>query len=204
MGRQPVAEMITTVPDKQTMRREALARRIVISGEKRRVKEARILERLSTLPEFLSARTVALYASFRGEVDTSLLAAQCRQMRKMTVFPRVDRAAKALVLYEVTDSTGLKEGFRGIPEPSASGRTVDIGDIDLVIVPGLAFDSLCSRLGYGLGFYDDLLSIARPFSVAICFEEQMCESIPYESHDVPMDVVVTDERIIRRHGHEED
>ncbi|MGD2080788.1 MAG: 5-formyltetrahydrofolate cyclo-ligase, partial [Nitrospirota bacterium] len=77
-----------------------------------------------------------------------------------------------------------------------------IGDVDLVVVPGAAFDEKGNRLGYGKGYYDKLLSSedARPSLVALAYEEQMVEAIPAEAHDIGIDTILTDRRVIQCGG----
>ena len=88
---------------------------------------------------------------------------------------------------------------------------MNIEDIDLAIVPGIAFDEQCNRLGYGKGFYDKLFNkLAKRLNsqrsavsgriIALAYEEQIVESIPADSHDIKMDKIITDKRIIDCHG----
>ena len=96
----------------------------------------------------------------------------------------------------------LAKGRYGIDEPTAEirerpDRRVDIASVDLVIVPGVAFDSSGARLGHGKGYYDKLLENAKPETprVALAFECQMFEEIPMQDHDIFMDKVVTEDRV---------
>ena len=75
-----------------------------------------------------------------------------------------------------------------------------IEDMDFIVVPGAAFDEACNRMGYGKGYYYKLLSARRGLAAALAYEEQVLPVIPHEPHDVKMDRVITDERIIGRHG----
>jgi 5-formyltetrahydrofolate cyclo-ligase len=95
----------------------------------------------------------------------------------------------------------LKSGYMGIPEPSLPDeRLVNLNEIDIVIIPGAAFDYSGNRLGYGAGYYDILLSgrKRRMPVIALAYEEQIVDSIPAEDHDVKVDMIVTDKRVITK------
>jgi 5-formyltetrahydrofolate cyclo-ligase len=95
----------------------------------------------------------------------------------------------------------MAPGFRGIPEPAA-GEQVPVQEANLLVVPGVAFDPEGRRVGYGGGFYDRLLPRVkglRPI-VALAYEEQVFPSLPREEHDISVDVVITDARVIHGHG----
>ncbi|GAB4389842.1 MAG: 5-formyltetrahydrofolate cyclo-ligase [Thermodesulfovibrionales bacterium] len=182
------------------MREETLRRRDSIPPPVRRVKDASIRERLRALEEFVNAGTVLLYASFRSEVDTLEIISEAISSGKRVFLPRVE--GDVLGVYEVEGADELSAGFMGIPEPPAlDGRRREAAQAEVIIVPGVAFDPLGWRLGYGKGYYDRLLSGApgRP-RVALAYEEQMAGALPHEEHDVGMDVIVTDRRVIRCHG----
>ena len=185
---------------KKTIRREVLKKRDELSPNLRTEKDSRIKERLFSLPEFLTARTVLLYSSFRSEVETRTLIEESLKMSRRIVLPKVDGAKHMLVLYEIRDTSELTEGYMGIHEPYAvDERMVTLEDIDLAIIPGAGFDCSGNRLGYGAGYYDILLSNSKKKMpvVALSYEEQIVDSIPAEAHDVKADVIITEERVIR-------
>jgi 5-formyltetrahydrofolate cyclo-ligase len=185
---------------KNTIRKEALGRRDAIPLEVKRIKDSLIKEMLFSLPEFGSARTILCYASFRSEVETSGIIRESLVSGKKVVLPKVDRERRRLQLYEVKDVSELSPGYMGIPEPSLTDeRSTGIKDIDLVIMPGAGFDISGNRLGYGGGYYDILLAEGGKETpkIALAYEEQIVESVPSEGHDVKVDIIVTDKRIIR-------
>lgn len=187
--------------EKRLMRKEVLSRRDAISEELRNAKDRAIGERLAELTEFHTSRTILFYASFRSEVDTLTLLRQSLAEGKRAVLPKVDRASGLLALYEIKSMEELVPGYLGIPEPQLSEeRSVDIAAVDVVIVPGVAFDGQGNRLGYGKGFYDKLLCRTAARTVALAYEEQMVERILSEDHDMKMDIIVTDRRILRFDG----
>lgn len=188
---------------KGAIRRELLLRRDSIAPETRRLKDSRIREALTSLPEFQSAGTVLLYASFRTEVDTFGIMSLCLSEGKLLLLPRVDRELTVLNLYEVRDLAELSPGYMTIPEPLLpEERRRQAQEADLIVVPGVAFDRGCNRLGYGKGFYDRLLQERNGRAViALAYAEQVVDVLPSEPHDVRMDRIITDEEIIGCHGY---
>lgn len=184
---------------KRNIRREILRKRDELSPDVRAAKDHLIEDKLLSLAEFREAKTILLYASFRSEVGTLGLIRESLQVGKRTVLPRVDKEKHVLELYEIEDISELTNGYMGIPEPYRSAdRLLCIDDVDLVIVPGAAFDASGNRLGYGAGYYDILLSNRKRNTtvIALAYEEQIVDFIPAEKHDIRANVIVTDQRVI--------
>src|SRR4030042_4428056 len=185
---------------KRAIRKEVLKKRDEISPDIISVKDSLIKERLFSLPEFIAAKTVFFYASFRSEVETLSMIKESLKMGKKIVLPKVEKKRHRLMLYEIKDISELSPGYMGIPEPSLSGeRLVNLDDIKLVVIPGAAFDYSGNRLGYGAGYYDILLSEGKrkiPI-IALAYEEQLVDLIPSEKHDVKVDMIVTDKQVIK-------
>lgn len=164
-----------------------------------RVLSARIRGHLVGHPAWRSSRVLLGYASFRQEVDTFPLLAEALAEGKDLVLPRVDRRARRLDLLRVRDlGADLEPGYQGIPEPRP-GRCPPAhpGAIDLVLVPGVVFDRRGFRLGYGAGYYDRLLpSLAGAVRVGLAFSLQVVDELPVLAHDLPVDVLVTEEGIL--------
>lgn len=185
--------------DKKTIRKEILRKRDSIQPEIRQIKDRLIMDKVISLPDFLKAKTIFYFASFRSEVNTLPQIEEALRSGKRIVLPKVDNANKRLKLYEILNTDEIKLGFWGIPEPEAiPERERDINEVDLVIMPGVAFDTQGTRLGYGAGYYDKLLSgLKRNIPlIAIAYEEQIVDTLPSEDHDVRIDMIVTDKRII--------
>jgi 5-formyltetrahydrofolate cyclo-ligase len=184
---------------KRAIRKEVLKKRDEISPDIKSLKDALIKERLFSLPEFIAAKTVFFYASFRSEVETLSMIKESLKMGKKIVLPKVDKERHRLKLHEIKDISELSPGYMGIPEPSLfNERLVTLDNIDLVIIPGAAFDFSGNRLGYGAAYYDILLSEGKrkiPI-IALAYEEQLVDKIPSEVHDVKVDIIVTDKRVI--------
>src|SRR5439155_13608401 len=149
---------------------------------------------LLALPEIEAARTVALYAATPEEADPSAALGTLLARGVRVLFPRV---VGPDLEFAAGDPAELRPGHRGIPEPL--GGAVDPAEIDLIVVPGLAFDRGGARLGRGGGHYDRTLARlpARVVRVGFCFDFQVVDRVPRGPLDQPVDLVVTDRRVIR-------
>jgi 5-formyltetrahydrofolate cyclo-ligase len=185
---------------KSLIRKEILEKRDKISPDVKFKKDSLVKQSLFNLPEFITAKTVFFYASFRSEVETLSMIKESLKIGKKVVLPKVDKERHRLMLYEIKDTSELSPGYMGIPEPSLfDERLVTLDDVELVIIPGAAFDFSGNRLGYGAGYYDILLSKSKkkiPI-IAIAYEEQLVDKIPSEMHDVNVDMIITDKQVIR-------
>jgi 5-formyltetrahydrofolate cyclo-ligase len=178
---------------KRILRRKALGRRGRLTPEDREQLGARIAERILDLDEVAGAQTVLAYASFGAEVPTDGLI-QVLLARGVTVLlPAVD--GDRLRAHPVASLEEVAPGYRGIREPVRRETVPPAADV--VLVPGVAFDSTGRRLGYGGGFYDRYLAEARGRRVGVCFEAQVVAEVPTGAGDVPVEVVVTEDRVIR-------
>lgn len=181
---------------KAAVRQEVLAARSRLSAEQRRGLSGEIGSRLFGLPEFRSASTVMFFASFRDEVDTHPMIRRALAMGKRVVLPKVQ--GRELKLFAISDfDRDVHAGAWGIPEPDGPGaRPAEAADIELIVVPGAAFDRRGNRIGYGAGFYDKLLASYAGMTVAVAFELQVLDRAPADPHDVPVKKIVTEARVI--------
>ncbi|GBE06145.1 putative 5-formyltetrahydrofolate cyclo-ligase [bacterium BMS3Abin10] len=188
---------------KRSVREVLLKKRDSINPVEKREKEKEIRRRLYRQSDFKKAKRVLFYVSFKSEVDTMLCLKHAFDINKRVVLPRVNGRKDKLDLYEIQALSDLESGFIGILEPDIrKGRETKLKDIDLVIIPGAGFDDRGSRLGYGHGYYDKLLSGADRHirTIALAFEEQVVPDIPTEAHDIGIDRIVTEKRIINCTG----
>ena len=185
--------------DKAGIRKELLGKRDNIPPVVRRAKNRMICERLLSLDELRNASVIFFFASFRTEVDTTEMIKSSLFSGKRVLLPKVDKDRHELLLYEIRDFGELAPGYMGIPEPPVSGNQMSINDADIVIIPGAGFDASGNRIGYGGGYYDRLLSGLQKNIpvVAPSFEEQLVDVLPSEPHDIRVQMIVTDRRLIR-------
>jgi 5-formyltetrahydrofolate cyclo-ligase len=158
-----------------------------------------ICAQLSKLEEFRAADPIMLYMATAGEVQTAPLAQMAFSSGRRVLVPKVDWSARKMMAVEIRHWTrGIVTGRYGIQEP-ALGEATAIEEIDFVVVPAMALDRRGLRLGRGGGFYDRFLSQPgfRATTCGVVFSEQLCNEVPAESHDVPVDLVVTDREILR-------
>lgn len=154
---------------------------------------AKIMERLEETDLFRQASCIALYHAIAGEVQTAGLIEKWYREKKL-LLPLVEGNDLRLLLYAGKES--LKAGAFGIPEPTEDCVAVPESEIDLIIVPGVAFDREHNRLGRGKGFYDRLLSTLNVPKVGICYDFQLKDRIPVEPFDRKMDLIVTEKEIL--------
>ncbi len=181
----------------------ALAQRRLADQSDRDVLSRRIAGRIIALPEFAAARVVLLYVSFASEVGTSTLIDEAFARGKTVGVPYC--VGDTLGLFRLEDIRDLSPGAydilgprpgRGVP--AARGRRAVV--LELIVVPGVAFDVDCRRLGHGKGYYDRLLVQVRPEThlVAPAFQCQVFDEIPVAEYDVPVHQVVTEEKVYSR------
>jgi 5-formyltetrahydrofolate cyclo-ligase len=186
---------------KQALRGEARARR-------RRQPAADSLSRtifewVMAASEYRSARTLMSYVSFRSEVSTREFIASAWRDGKQVVVPFC--AAERLELFRLQSFDELAAGTLGILEPQPAlrelaERRAEVEELDLIIVPGLAFDASCGRIGYGKGFYDRLLAQApaKTAIVGVAFQCQIFAEVPLLPYDIRADKVITEQAIYTR------
>ncbi|MEO5358301.1 MAG: 5-formyltetrahydrofolate cyclo-ligase [Nitrospirae bacterium YQR-1] len=187
--------------EKAALRKKILSLRDSLDAEEKRQRDSYIKNRLFTLDELRGAQCVMFFASFKSEPDTFPMIEQALTMKKDVILPRVNREKHILEAYKVTGLSSLKPGYMGISEPEPS-EAPTAGRIDLIVMPGAAFDRAGGRLGYGGGYYDDFISAMskKPYLVAICYAGQVVSAVPVESHDVRVDKIVTDCEVIDVNG----
>lgn len=159
---------------------------------------ARVEAHLLTLPAVADARTVLLYAALPGEIPTRALAGTLRARGARVLYPRC-LAAGEMTLHHVDGEELLTAGgLHGIEEPGEGCPTVEVGEVDLALVPGLAWSRAGRRLGRGAGYYDRLLGSPqwRGYRCGLFLARQEIPDLPSDRWDVPLDAVVTEREIV--------
>lgn len=187
---------------KKQLRGEVIQARTALDDNTLKSKSKVICDKFWNLEEFQKAQNIMAYISFRNEVDVSFLFDKLWSMGKKVIIPVCDPKEIAinpsLLLNMESD---LQSGTWGILEPKPEAfRPVDPQDIDFVIVPGVAFDTKCNRLGYGGGFYDRFLPGLKKGTpkVAAAFQLQIVNNLIPGEYDIPMDFVITEEKEYQR------
>ncbi|MBF0554479.1 MAG: 5-formyltetrahydrofolate cyclo-ligase [Nitrospirae bacterium] len=188
---------------KASLRMEAIRVRDSIDPEIKRLKDKEIQNNLFKTEEFIKAKSVMFFASIRSEPNTLEMIQSALNIEKTIVLPRVNLKTRELEPYSVTGLHELVLGYMDIPEPLPE-RRVCADDIDIIVMPGLAFDKSGGRIGYGGGYYDRLISAIKkqhpPVLAAIAYTQQVVEHVPVMSHDVRVDMIVTDAGVLYCRG----
>ena len=177
---------------KNEIRKETLEKMHLIQGRERDERNALMLERLKNDESVRNAENIMCFVSFRDEIDTHELIKHLISRKKRVFVPVIKKGQ--MLISELESFSELKPGYYGILEPSdESIRITGPEVLDLVITPGVVFDSLGYRIGYGGGYYDRLFSSAgfRAEKIGICFREQLMEKIKKEPHDMSVDRVIS-------------
>ena len=185
---------------KNDLRKEMRSVLATITPEQRHIRSLDVCHQLQDTPEFRRAETIMLFLSMEQEVETSTLVLQAWKEGKTVALPRVRWAEREIEPVAIKSlDTSPNPSMQGLRDP-VGGTPISLARIDLVAVPGLAFDRRGYRLGRGKGFYDRFLSKKdfHGLRIALCFQEQVLEDLlPVEPHDMPMNMIVTDQKILR-------
>lgn len=185
--------------DKARLREELKRRRAALTAEQRADRDARIEARLAGIDALHEARTVFAFVSYASEVHTHGIIHRLLDAGKTVVVPSiVDRWT--MVARRIERWSDLEPGKLGILAP-ARGAPHD-GPVDVALTPGLGFTLAGARIGYGAGYYDKWFA-AHPVKrrIALAYELQLVDELPLEPTDVPVDLIVTEARIIHTRPH---
>ena len=192
---------------KRALRRDMADRREALADEERRARSAAAAAQLLALPELalVEGRVVSGYIAIKGEIDPAGALAALQAQGASIALPRVSLAVPSLRFHLVGPGVGMVTSSRfGLIEPEESAPRVAARDIAVMIVPGMAFDREGRRLGFGGGYYDGVLAGARASGrtaiVGFAYEFQIVDAVPAGAADLPVDLVVTDERVWRPGG----
>lgn len=175
-----------------------IARRNSITHEEVMEKSAMIQKMVLELPIYRKAKTIGLYASFNNEVSTAVVFNDSVKEGKKVLFPCIMEEKRELVFTPVQRLNELRQGPFGIMAPCSKGGKNYIGEVELLFIPGVAYDLKGGRLGYGGGYYDRSMGklIKRPFIAALAYEFQIVDEVPVIPHDIRVDVIITEQRVI--------
>jgi len=189
---------------KDALRKQAHANRN--AQENKDELSRRIVGAFMALPEYATADTVMFYIDVRSEVRTRHDLQLALESGKTIVIPWCN-AAGELELFRLASMDELETGMYRILEPRQELRglpekQVAVAELDLIMVPGVAFDRRGGRMGHGKGYYDKLLQHARPDTplVALAFECQLFDEIPVAAHDIFMDRIITEQQVYQGRG----
>lgn len=172
--------------EKNEIRYKMKRLRVVLPESERQSAAREVFERLEKTAAFLMAERIMMYHSLPDELDTRSFLRKWNG-KKRFYLPRVNGVDLEVLPYE---ESRLELGSFHIEEPTGNEVT-DPGEIELVVVPAVAYDRKGRRLGRGKGFYDRFLASTKATKIGIGYEFQLVDELPSESHDIPMDMIVT-------------
>ncbi len=176
--------------EKREIRRKVKALKSMLSMEDKISASRAVFEAVEKSPAFLLAERILMYHSLPDEVSTHEFLRKWHT-KKRFFLPRVNGVNLDILPY---DDSRLELGAFHIEEPTGDELT-PVEEIELIIVPGVAFDRRGNRLGRGKGFYDRLLADSRASKIGVAYDFQIVEEIPAEPHDIKMDIVITNNGI---------
>jgi 5-formyltetrahydrofolate cyclo-ligase len=186
---------------KQTLKQEIFKKRNSLNKEDINKKSIEIKNNLFSLPEFKKAKNIVIYVSFNSEVDTKeIIKELLKNKEKKVIVPFVEKNNPILQLSELKDLNELEPKTFDILEPKEKSiREFNPEKVDMILIPGVVFDLNGHRIGYGFGYYDRFLKTIKNnhIKIGLAYDFQIVDKIPEEQHDVPMDVIVTDDKVIQ-------
>lgn len=178
---------------KSKIREQIKAKRDSLSKEELLHLSKLVIENLSSIDDFNKRNNIMFYISKDNEVHTHNIIKSLMKKKKIIV-PITDK--NSLIASELTDFSNLKLGPFSVLEPTTI-KEISPDDIDIVIIPGVAFDRNGNRVGYGKGYYDIFLKKTNALKIALAFDFQVVDKIETSTHDVSVDIIVTEKEIIK-------
>jgi len=180
---------------KKTLRATVLEARDRMPAAERAQASAAAIARVRAMPAYRQAAGVMTYMSFGTELETQDFFDGLLRDGKTVALPRIDRASKRLSAHRVSSRDDVVPGVWGILEPRAEQPVVAPETLDMILMPGVAFDRDGNRLGYGAGFYDRLLAPVpagiKPLRVVAAFDCQLVDAVPHSHTDQPIHWLIT-------------
>jgi 5-formyltetrahydrofolate cyclo-ligase len=177
---------------KEALRTELSRKRSALDTAVVRAASAAVCKLVTALPAFARAKRIALYSALPGEIDPAALGETVRARGGETAYPRVERRDPPTLSFKRAGAAELTVGKFGVAEPAADAPALALAEVELAIVPGLAFDDGGHRLGFGRGYYDAALADApNVLRIGVCHEFQKLPSVPRSSRDQAVDILVT-------------
>lgn len=146
--------------------------------------------------QYQNAKSVMLYIPIGNEIDTSELMKDAFKSGKDVLVPVTNSETFEISAYKITEKTEFEKGTFSVKEPKEK-VSFDASDIDVVLVPGIAFDRSGGRVGFGKGCYDKFLKNIKAVKVGFCYDFQITDYIDTDTNDVTMDYIITEKEFIR-------
>lgn len=184
--------------NKKDIRRFVLEKRDKLEPDTKVELDKKIFSELINSEAYKNASVIFVFVSFKSEVDTHEIIKQALKDSKTICVPRINAKEREMEIFKINSLEELKEGYYGILEPGEDCPAVNGNNIDIVLMPGAAFDRQGGRIGYGGGFYDRFLSRMnkKVDKIALAYDFQILDRVPMDEFDVRVDGIVTNEGYI--------
>lgn len=180
---------------KSNLRKQVLSKRNSLVKGEILEKSRLIADRFLGLPIVDKGETFLLYSAIKSEVSTRLIAESLLESGKTVAFPRMT-GNNRMSLHKISSLDDLTDRQWSIPEPDENAPEIKPHEVDIAVIPGIAFDRHRCRLGWGGGYYDRFLSQSKCFSIGLAFDLQVVDDVPVEDHDHPLDMIITETRVL--------
>ena len=188
--------------DKKILRKEIIEKRNNINLVKREEKDKKIFNKFYETQYYNEAENIFIYISYASEINTKEIINKALKDNKKIYVPRTEFKTRNMDAVRITSLDNLVESAYGILEPSTEMPHIDPNELDLIVVPGVAFDRNGGRMGYGAGFYDRYFkkinkeNISKIVKLALAYEVQMLDKVPMNEQDVPVNYIITENEFI--------
>lgn len=188
--------------EKKILRKEILENRNNIDLVKKEEMDKKILNQFYESKYYKEAEKIFIYISYDSEINTKIIIDKALKDKKKIYVPRTEFKTRHMDAVGITSLDNLIESKYGILEPSIDMMHIDPNELDLIVVPGVAFDRSGGRMGYGAGFYDRFFKKINKenknkiIKLALAYELQMLDKVPMNAQDVPVDFIITENEFI--------
>lgn len=184
--------------DKKALRKEIIEKRNNMDLVNKEEMDKKILNKFYESKYYREAEKIFIYISYDSEINTRKIIDKALKDNKKIFVPRTEFKTRSMEAVEITTLDNLIESKYGILEPSKEEPHIDPNELDLIVVPGVAFDRNGGRMGYGAGFYDRYFkkinkdNINKIMKLALAYELQLLDRVPMNEQDVPVDCIITE------------
>lgn len=188
--------------EKKVLRKEILTKRKNLDTAEKENMDKKILDRFFESKYYKEAKKIFIYISYDSEIDTIKIIDKAFKDGKKIYVPRTEFESRLMDAVEITSFDNLIKSSYGILEPSINTPYINPNELDLIVVPGVAFDRKGGRMGYGAGFYDRYFkkinkdNIERITKLALAYDFQVLKEVPMSAQDVPVDYIITEKEFI--------
>lgn len=187
---------------KKILRKEILKKRENIDIDNKEKMDKEIIKRFCESKYYKDAKGIFIYISYGTEINTKGIIKKALSENKKIYVPRTEFDTRTMDAVEIISFDNLIESSYGILEPSKEEQEINPNELDLIVVPGVAFDRNGGRMGYGAGFYDRYFkkihkeNAKRITKLALAYDFQVVDKVPMNKQDIPVDYIITEKEFI--------